>query len=176
MSEMVSGITGFTKKLKMTKPIQNEYKLSDTPPHGRFGAIRKHDIHTGYDIYCKEFEPVHAIEDGVVTDICYFTGTKATPPMPWWEDTMAIGVEGKSGVILYGEVVPFITLGENVKEGEIIGFVKRVLSKDKGLPMTMLHVELYEHGYRGNWTIWEEDGERPLGLLNSETILFDLYD
>jgi len=160
----------------MVKPINISISIKDIPYHGRFGAVRKWDRHTGVDLYCKEFEPVHAIEDGIVTDISYFTGTKAKPSMPWWEDTMAIGVEGKSGVILYGEVVPFITIGENVKEGEIIGFVKRVLSKDKGLPMTMLHVELYEHGYRGDWTIWKEDGEVPPGLLNSEEILLKIYN
>ena len=145
----------------MTKPIKNIDDLSIIPPHGRFGAIRKFDVHTGFDIYCPDGEPVYAIESGIVTSIEHFTGKFTTPiPMPWWANTMAIGIEGKSGVILYGEVyTPKIKVGDKIFEGQKIAKVKRVLKKDKGLPTTMLHIELYEHGYRDEWAIWLEDLE-----------------
>ena len=41
--------------------------------------------------------------------------------------------------------------------------------------MTMLHIELYKHGYRGNWEIWNLNGEKPENLLNIEEILLKLY-
>ena len=51
--------------------------------------------------------------------------------------------------------------------------VKRVLKKDKGLPMTMLHIELYEHGYRGDGEVWIT--EKPMMLLNIEEILEKIF-
>ena len=160
----------------MTKPIFTE-TISNTPPHGRFGYRRRHDVHTGYDIYAPDGEPVYAIEDGIVTDVSHFTGEFTTPvPMPWWENTMAIAIEGASGVILYGEIYePTLKVGDKVTEGQEIARIKRVLKKDKGLPMSMLHIELYEHGYRGDWTVWNLDGEQPKSLRNIETILLPLY-
>lgn len=160
----------------MTKPI-NISSIS-TPPHGRFGHARKFDVHTGLDIYCPDGEPVYAIEDGIVTDISHFTGEFTTPvPMPWWENTMAIAIEGKSGVILYGEIYePSLKIGDKVVEGQEIARIKRVLKKDKGLPMSMLHIELYEHGYRGDWTVWDLDGLKPESLKNIEEILLPLYE
>jgi len=159
----------------MTKPINID--VINTPPHGRFGYVRKHDVHTGFDIYCADGEPVYAIEDGIVTDISHFTGEYTTPiPMPWWENTMAIAIEGKSGVILYGEIYePNLKIGDKVSEGQEIAKIKRVLKKDKGLPMSMLHIELYEIGYRGDWTVWEINGSKPDALKNVETILEKIY-
>ena len=160
----------------MTKPIFTE-SISNTPPHGRFGYRRRHDVHTGYDIYAPDGEPVYSIEDGVVTDVSHFTGEFTTPvPMPWWENTMAIAIEGASGVILYGEIYePTLKVGDKVTEGQEIARIKRVLKNDKGLPMSMLHIELYEHGYRGDWTVWELDGKQPKNLRDIETILLPLY-
>ena len=139
----------------MTQPININYDISITPPqHGRFGFPRKHDVHTGFDLYCQDNESVYAIESGFVTDISHFTGEFTTPdPMPWWENTMAMAIEGKSGVILYGEIYePSLKIGDKVVEGQQIANVKRVLKTDKGLPTTMLHIELYKRGYRGDWS------------------------
>ena len=156
----------------MKKPINIESQK--TPAHGRFGHPRKFDVHTGFDIYCPDGEPVYAIEDGVVTKIDDFTGIGVD--MPWWEDTIAISIEGKSGVILYGEVyTPNLKVGDSVKEGQIIANIKRVLKKDKGLPMSMLHIELYKHGYRGDWEVWNLNSEKPEQLLNIEVLLFNIY-
>lgn len=159
----------------MTKPIKID--VINTLPHGRFGFVRKFDIHTGIDIYCADGEPVFAIEDGIVIDISHFTGEYTTPEStPWWENTMAIAIESKSGVILYGEIYePSLRIGDIVKEGQHIANVKRVLKKDKGLPMSMLHIELYKHGYRGDCVVWTIDEEQPKDLLNIEDILSKIY-
>jgi murein DD-endopeptidase MepM/ murein hydrolase activator NlpD len=160
----------------MAKPIKID--VINTLPYGRFGFVRKFDIHTGVDIYCPDGEPVFAIEDGIVTDISHFTGEYTKPEStPWWENTMAIAIEGKSGVILYGEVYePSLRIGDKISEGQHIGNVKRVLKKDKGLPMSMLHIELYRCGYRGDCVVWNSDEEQPKDLLNIETILLPLYE
>lgn len=150
----------------MTKPL-----LIYTNPHsgGVFGAVRKHDIHTGIDLYCREYSEVFAIEDGVVVNICDFTGEKADSP--WWENTQAVLIEGESGVILYGEVSTNLNIGDIIKEGQMIGNVLRVLKKDKGLPTTMLHLELYKPGYRGCGEIWNLNEDKPEVLLNPNILL-----
>jgi murein DD-endopeptidase MepM/ murein hydrolase activator NlpD len=136
---------------------------------GAFGALRKHDVHTGIDLYCNDGESVYAIEDGVVVNICDFTGPKVN--LPWWNDTRAILIEGKSGVILYGELLECVKLGDSVKEGQLIGNIKRVLKTDKGLPMDMLHLELYDTGYRGDGEIWKHDELKPEALKDPLILL-----
>jgi len=153
-------------------PLKNRIELHDIPPANRFGARRKFDVHTGVDLFCDHGDPIFAIEDGEITDICYFTG--AVVGMPWWNETMAVAVEGESGVILYGEIDPMggIAVGQKIKEGEIVGTALTVLKNGKGLPMTMLHIELYRYGYRGNWEIWNLDGRKPKDLFNIEELIF----
>jgi len=156
----------------MHKPINENIVISDIPDHGRFGGIRKHDIHTGVDLYCNDRDVIYAMESGTIVNIVDFTGTQANSP--WWEDTKAILVEGPSGVILYGELYPGnLTIGDTVNAGNVIGNVKRVLRNDKGLPMTMLHIELYSSGYRGSGEWWITD--RPEKLLNIEQLLKQAY-
>ena len=156
----------------MVKPINIDIVFYDIPNHGRFGGVRKHDIHTGVDIYCGDNEQIYSIEKGIVIGIFDFTGPNVDTP--WWEDTKAIMIEGESGVILYGETYePLLKVGDEVSEGQQIGNVKRVLKKDKGLPMTMLHIELYKHGYRGDGEVWIN--EKPTELLNIEEILQKIY-
>lgn len=135
---------------------------------GAFGTPRKHDVHTGIDLYCEDGDYVYAIEDGIVVNICDFTGPKAN--LPWWNDTRAILIEGKSGVILYGELSEEVSIGDTVSEGQLIGKIKRVLKINKGLPMDMLHLELYETGYRGDGEIWNLGEPKP-NMLNDPSIL-----
>lgn len=143
----------------------------NAPPHqGAFGAVRKFDIHTGVDIYCAECTPVVALETGIIVGIEDFTGQNAESP--WWNDTQAILVEGPSGVVLYGEIVvkDGLQVGDEVREGYRLGSVKTVLKKDKGLPMTMLHFELYDHGTRESvW--WRLDDDRPQNLRDPTELL-----
>lgn len=144
-------------------------------PHsgGLFGAVRKHDIHTGIDLYCHQYDDVFAIEDGIVINICPFTGEKAGSV--WWNETDAILIKGKSGVILYGELQPLVKVGVNIKEGDLIGKILRVFKKDKGLPMDMLHLELYDSEYIGDGEIWNINQEMPK-LLKDPNILINERD
>lgn len=131
-------------------------------PQGRFGALRKYDVHTGIDLYCALGEPVYAIESGVVVGTEQFTGMLVGSP--WWNDTWAVSVCGKSGVIVYGEICPEVTLTASVKEGDRLGSVLTVLRKNKGLPMTMLHLELYSRLMP--FPEWLLGRLRPVGLLD----------
>lgn len=155
-------------------PLDNFY-LPKLNSQGEFGAIRKFDIHTGIDLYCEENEPVYAIEDGIVIDIFDFTGDNAGSS--WWNNTSAITIEGKCGVILYGEIQLAINISKmsKINKGKLLGFVKKVLKKDKGLPMTMLHLEWYKHGYRGQGEIWKLGEEKPEMLLDSTILINNLY-
>ena len=143
-----------------------------TSYQGLFGASRKWDIHTGYDLYCDPGQLVVAMEDGVIVKIENFTGPSAEPPTPWWNDTQAIMVEGSTGVIVYGEVKPLdsIKVGDKVKAGKIIGKVVTVLQKDKGLPMTMLHLEVYKPGTRDT-VVWNLGESQPDTLLDPTMLL-----
>lgn len=85
-------------------PLRNAQFVPVGPHPGAFGVIRKHDRHTGVDLYVSRPEIVRPIEDGRVVGIIEFTGEAATPTSPWWNRTQAVLVEGRSGVILYGEL------------------------------------------------------------------------
>ncbi|MBI5518045.1 MAG: hypothetical protein HY909_30020 [Deltaproteobacteria bacterium] len=134
------------------------------PGHpGAFGATRRHDVHTGLDLYCDEDAAVLAVEDGLVVAVERFTGPAAGSP--WWRDTLAVLVEGASGVVLYGELAPAegVREGRALRAGDLVGRVRRVLARDKGLPVTMLHLELYARGARE--AVWWRHGEgRPEAL------------
>lgn len=135
---------------------------------GAFGVKRKHDIHTGVDLYAPEDHPVHAVEDGTVVAIDYFTGPEVE--MPWWETTRAVSIAGESGVICYGEIQEKYDLkvGDRIKQGSYIGKVKRVLKLNKShpTPKSMLHLELYKSGYEGDWESWNLGESTPDNLLD----------
>lgn len=139
---------------------------------GAFGTVRKNHVHEGVDLYCLPGDEVYAMEDGVVTLVEHFTGEFTSPPSPWWENTRAVHVEGETGVIVYGELIEedSIVEGKAVKRGELIGKVKTVLRKDKGRPMTMLHLELYDHGSRAS-VVWDVGAEKPALLKDPTDIL-----
>lgn len=143
------------------------------PPHpGAFGIKRKHHTHEGVDLYCPQGTPVYAVEPGEVVAIIPFTGRLAIPPSPWWRETDAVLIEGASGVVVYGEIQPRvgITIGERFQRGDLIGYVVQVLTKDKGYPMSMLHLELHVPGTRNAYD-WID--ERPPSLLDPTPFLFE---
>ena len=138
---------------------------------GAFGAIRKFDIHEGVDIYTHADAPVYAVEDGVVTATYVFTGKKAE--CEWWNETWCIKVEGKSGVVTYGELKKpriDISIGTKVKAGDAIGQVTPVLKPEKYRPdirnhsVAMLHIELRTETCHLDG--WKLNGERDKRLLD----------
>lgn len=138
-------------------------EISMPPEEGQFGAIRKHDVHTGIDLYAEVGTKVFAMEAGTVVANVPFTGIPAESP--WWLDTNAVMVEGESGVILYGELASNLKEGDYVFEGDLIGTVLRVLKKDKGKPLAMLHLELYTAGTKEPvW--WYLNEPKPENLLD----------
>ena len=158
----------------MHLPIMN-YRM----PHelGLFGAKRTHDVHTGIDLYCDEGEPIYAMKMGKVFEVGCFTGPNAIGmKSDWWEETHCIVIQSDDMMdeyILYGELTPIVNENDIVSEGQIIGHAKRVLKEDKGLPMTMLHLEHYYGEYqKGKYADWFHDQPQPeilndpMGLLN----------
>jgi murein DD-endopeptidase MepM/ murein hydrolase activator NlpD len=142
---------------------------------GAFGARRKHDIHTGVDLYCDPGTPVQAITEGTVVNILPFTGLLAGSP--WWNSTWAVMIEHPAlqVVVCYGEIVHdlSLTIGSKVVAGTFLGWVRTVLKKDKGLPMTMLHLETYKPGtLEPVW--WYHDQPKPPALLNPTELLYSL--
>ncbi len=142
---------------------------------GAFGFRRRKHVHEGVDLYCTEGATVHAMEAGEVVAVIPFTGTIAEPPSPWWNDTWAVLVEGVSGVVVYGEVDGISTkVGDRIETGRPIGRVRRVMTKDNGRPLDMLHVELHRHGTRDAYE-WTLEGERPASLLDPTEMLLSIH-
>jgi len=157
----------------MRFPLDNyKYQIPTGEDLGAFGVFRKFDRHTGVDLYCEHGDDVLAMEDGEIIAIEWFTGPSVN--MPWWNDTMAVAVKGESGIINYCELVahPTLKVGDNIKEGRLIGLITPVLKVDKGkVPSTsMLHLELYSE-YNGEWVMWELDQPQPTNLMNPTELL-----
>jgi len=163
------GITCDSQSFRWLK-MEDEVEIPVGCHVGAFGNPRRHDIHKGVDLYCPEGTKVFAVEDGVVRQIRWFTGPKAGHD--WWKDTMAVSIEGATGVIVYGEVEPVegLVVGQKVKQGEVIATVKTVLLVDKGRPMTMLHFAMHHHGVLSNG-VWELGKPQPIGLIDPTNYL-----
>lgn len=129
---------------------------------GAFGFHRKHSYHTGVDLYTNNNAAVYAVEPGVVVAIEPFTGPQ--DGSPWWQNTEAVLVEGRTGVVCYGEITPrMLSVGQRLPRGGYIGSVKQVLRTGKERPdipghsLSMLHFELYKHGTRTCSKSWKHD-------------------
>jgi hypothetical protein len=153
----------------MKMPPTNQPLKDFRLPHaaGVFGAIRKFDIHTGIDLYCAPGSDVFAMEDSVVVEVGPFTGVGVN--MPWWNDTSYLVAKGDSGYILYGEISTSLSPGHALTAGCSLGTVETVLKKDKGLPMTMLHLELYS--YWSVWVSWDLQAPKPLNLMDPTPLI-----
>lgn len=135
------------------------------PKHpGAFGIERHEHVHTGVDLYTAHGTPVRAIETGKIIAVEWFTGPSIN--MPWWNDTRAVYIEGNTGVFNYGEIQELsgLKVGDKIEEGQYIGSVVTVLKKFKGRPMSMLHLELYDHGYTDTWGEWKIGQPKPKHL------------
>lgn len=150
-------------------PPINNFILPDSIYPGSFGFVRKYDVHTGIDLYCKYKEPVFAVEDSYFVSVNKFTGPDVGSP--WWYETYYMMLKGKSGVVCYGEIFyPYIN-GHYYKRGQLIGYVAKVLPDDKlrlDIPnhsTSMLHIELYKHG-TSSPVEWKLNSPKPANLLN----------
>lgn len=141
---------------------------------GAFGVPRHLHVHTGVDLYAAFGTPVRAIEAGKIIAIDWFTGPSIN--MPWWNDTRTVYIEGQTGVFNYGEIqeYPNLNVGDDVTEGQYIGYVLTVLKKFKGRPMSMLHLELYDHGFTDTWREWKIGEPKPEHLQDPTDFLLNL--
>lgn len=153
-------------------PLRHKKAIPAKGDPGAFGTARKHDTHTGVDLYSYEGAEVFAVESGVVVGVECFTGPGADSP--WWLQTFAVLVEGRSGVVLYGELgPPILRVGDSLYTGQYVGAVSQVLAEDKGTPTTMLHLELYTPGTtKAEW--WRE--QRPENLRDPTALLVDAFE
>lgn len=142
-------------------PLKDQTPMFPDEP-GRFRAMRRHDCHTGIDLYCELGQKVIAIEDGTVVTVEPFTGKNAG--CVWWNDTEAVLILGESGVFNYGEVIPLVKEGDKVKAGQVIAVVDTAVLKNfKGRPMVMLHLELLSHeSDTSPWWYITSEGELKL--------------
>lgn len=143
-----------------------------TNPANLFGAVRRYDVHTGIDIFMHEGASVYLPFDGIVIKKGNFTGVNAEPfPSPWWNDTQYIIVQHDVPIwytdllecyVLYGEinVRDDIEVGSKIPAGDVIGNVVRVLKNDKGFPMSMLHVEVYDE-CPASPAVWNHNEPKP---------------
>lgn len=153
-------------------PLKKHFNVPVGNHYGSFGVKRKYCYHCGVDLYTEENTPVFAIEDGIVVEEKWFTGSLAGSD--WWLPTRCISIEGDSGVIVYGEIqeLSHIQIGNSINMGEHLGNVKRVLKHDKGKPMSMLHIQLLKHGITDDdIPSWKYDVEKPKGLLDPTQML-----
>lgn len=137
---------------------------------GAFGYTRRHHIHEGVDLYGQEGDLVVALFGGTVVFNGPFTGPLAG--LPWWLPTSAVAIESSLGVIFHGEIEAFhLPKGTLVEAGTPLGRLVRVLKKDKGRPVHMLHLEYYRSGARSSIGIWELGMARPSHLLDPTDII-----
>ncbi len=149
--------------------------VADHP--GSFGVKRKHDFHTGIDLYCSEGDTVYSCTDGVVVEIKPFTGPSIGHT--WWNETKAIVVDTGRNYILYGELEPTVYVGQKVKQKEPIGKIVPVLPENKHRPdipghsVNMLHLELLrrnpvftEFQGRNGFMTWDLDKCQPYDLFD----------
>jgi hypothetical protein len=157
----------------MKTPLRNYNSPNEYNECAMFGAIRKYDIHTGIDLYCNDNDRVYSDVAGIIHKIHPFTGVIAESP--WWNDTYAVQVKYKNIIVLYGEIIPRknLKIGQKIKAGQWLGNVKTVLKKDKGLPMTMLHIEMYNDKYDGEGVVWKLGEKQPEYLLDPS--MLDYY-
>jgi murein DD-endopeptidase MepM/ murein hydrolase activator NlpD len=160
----------------MRTPLDIMPPIPIQPHPGAFGIERHNHNHTGVDLYAPYGTPVRAMERGKIIAIEWFTGP--TVNMPWWNNTRAIYVEGMSGVINYGEIQEYtgLKVGDIVEEGRYIGYVVTVLRKYKGRPMSMLHLELYDHGYMDTWGEWKIGQPKPVHLKDPTYLLLAVHN
>ena len=140
---------------------------------GSFGAVRAHGVHTGVDLYCPLGSSVLALESGVV--VVGLTGCQAVtangPPAAgadtstFWNETLAVMVQGASGVVVYAEVAPSsvaVCVGDSVSRGDLLGLVSvAVLKHNNGDAPLRAHVMPQHALVVGHWAAPSGDPAGP---------------
>jgi hypothetical protein len=159
----------FARLKELRKPLCNMGEVPMGDHVGAYGVERKHDVHTGVDLYGEVGQEVYAIECGEVVGVGLFTGEGVGSN--WWNETSYVMVRGDSGVVCYGEIEPHVDLGQMIVAGQLVGNLLTVLKKDKGRPMTMLHIERYAYGNTVPISSWIRGWGKPKGLLDVTVLL-----
>ena len=134
-------------KDKWLFPLRKGNGIPVNPHPGAFGYSRRGKKHTGIDLYTEDGASVYACEDGEVVCVEHFTGEWDNSP--WWNNTDCVLVRGEKNTICYGEVVSKVKVGDQVRKGQLIAKVKRVIKEGRERPEitghspSMLHLELY---------------------------------
>ena len=177
IGNLVSG-TVWWNPFRTTKN-NNTLSLPTWEEPGSFGALRKLDIHTGVDLYCKKGASVFPVEPGKVVSIGPFTGKKTGTE--WWNDTEYLAVEGNSGVVVYGEIEvnQELRVGNPVYHDTKLGKVLTVLKHKprtaiRNHSMSMLHLELYRSFFFGDeiCQVWTDASKRDKNLLDPTPYLW----
>lgn len=152
-------------------PLTKQSEIPGAGHPGSFGFRRKNHIHEGVDLYGEPGDPVYAITDGIVINVYGFTGAKVG--MPWWNDTDAVAVRDQHGSWVYGELNPAdgIAVGKEVREGQLIGHLVKVLRNHKGRPTTMLHVERWKPHFMPFTMLWGLEDYQPEWLEDPTPLL-----
>lgn len=142
---------------------------------GAYGALRRHDIHTGVDLYVDERDWVFAMESGIVVKKERFTGTD---DCKWWKPTDCVVVKSESRFLLYGEIESDLKVGDAVVQGQKIGDVVPVLPVEKirsDIPEhsnCMLHLECMDLTYDcQEFPVWTTFENKPNYLLDPTPFL-----
>jgi hypothetical protein len=172
----VVGITEESMSFQ-TINIAHEVEIPFQPHPGGFGFTRTHHVHEGADLYTPDGSPVYACEAGTVSHVGIFTGPEIGTP--WWHTTHSITVQnvGDAKYNIYGELTPVsgIQEGVNIKKGQLLGHIKTVLTKDKGRPMSMLHLERYSATSPKQREVWNVGSPAPEGIEDSSFYLMRCY-
>lgn len=142
-----------------------------TSHRGAFGSLRATRNHEGVDLPGVEGDPVYAMEDSFVVALGIFSGAPAG--LPWTAHTNYVMLEGKNGVLSYGEIhlEPGLFVGAAVKRETQIGRLCAPRRVESGRAMSVLHIEQYRKGTTKPLRRWALGAPCPSSLENPTCIL-----
>lgn len=145
------------KYFPLTIKPQNNFTPGSSRGFGdsRDGGSRRH---AGVDLIAPVGTPIRSIADGTVVNSYYF-----------YSGTYCLIVDYGDFVINYGEIggaAPGVSIGSQVKAGQIIAYVGRL-----GSGSSMLHMEMYTAGTKQN-SAWR--GSKPSNLLDPTSFVTEL--
>jgi hypothetical protein len=169
----ISKLQGFGASLELVDILSNPWSIPMdelvSSVEGEFGAERTYDVHTGLDLYAPVDTPVWAMRAGQVINVGQFTGAEVGSP--WWNRTEAVVVDHGGIYVTYGEIEPACGLGDIVRPGDVVGWVRQVLRTYKGRPMSMLHLEVATSRVNDLGATWDLGQPRPPYLLNPKGLV-----